>query len=307
MVAASLAAIVVLGYCLIVNAGNLAPAGPPAPTMKTLNEVEPRIAINSDNTPGDGSYEYIISSSGSYYLTGDLTGDGTTTKGGISIAADDVTIDLMGYTLKGSDSGINYGILMNTRSNVEIRNGTVRDFHYGIYESGSNGQGHRIINVRAVSNVLRGIYLFGKDHLVKNCTASDNGDDAASTVYGIYAYNGSTVTGNTAHNNGDNATGNVYGIYAFFGCTVTGNTAYNNGYNAGTVYGIYLGAGSTVTGNTAYNNGDWANGNVYGIYLVGNSLVDQNTAYSNGTSAGSATQIRYGVTGCVYGINVPAP
>jgi hypothetical protein len=61
-----------------------------------------------------------------------------------------------------------------------------------------------------------------------------------------------------------------------------------------------------VTGNTANSNGILAiNGTVYGIFLQGYNLVDQNTAYSNGIGAGSATEITYGVTGCVYGINVP--
>ena len=71
------------------------------------------------------------------------------------------------------------------------------------------------------------------------------------------------------------------------------------------VYGIYASYGSTVTGNTSYNNGISATGDVYGIYLEGYSLVDQNTAHSNGTGAGSATNMTLGVTGCVYGNNVP--
>ena len=37
-----------------VNAGSLAPpAGPVAPTMKPLDEIEPRIAIDAINTAGD--------------------------------------------------------------------------------------------------------------------------------------------------------------------------------------------------------------------------------------------------------------
>ena len=120
----------------------------------------------------------------------------------------------------------------------------------------------------------------GKNNLVKDCTASDNGEEAASNVYGIYVSSGSTVTGNTVYNNGTSATGYY-------------------------VYGIYAGSGSTVTGNTAYYNGYSADGTVYGIYLGGYNLVDQNTAYSNGTSAaGSVTNMNLGVGGCVYGINV---
>ena len=265
-----LVAIGLLGYALLAQAGDLEPPGAPGSTMKTLDEVEPRIPISQSDIP------LTINESGSYYFTEDIN----SANNAITVAADDVTIDLAGFTLAGPDSGTNYGIYMSERSNVEIRNGTVRDFWYGIYEVSSSGQGHRVIDVRALSNGIRGIYLGSKNNLVKDCTASDNGTSAASSVYGIYASYGSTVTGNTACDNGDSATGDY-------------------------VYGIYAGSGSTVTGNTAYDNGDWADGDVYGIWLSGHNLVEQNTAYSNGSGASSATDLTFGVAGCVYGINVP--
>ncbi len=229
-----------LVFSMFTMAGDLEPPGAPGSTMKTLDEVEPRIPISQSDIP------LTINESGSYYFTEDIDSAGTA----ITVAVDDVTIDLAGFTLAGPDSGSNYGIHMSGRSNVEIRNGTVRDFYYGIYED-SSGQGHRVIDVRALSNVRSGIYLVSKNNLVKDCTASDNGTSAAGYAYGIYAGSGSTVTG---------------------------NTAYNNGYSADTVYGIWLG---------------------------GYNLVDQNTAYSNGSGAGSATDLTFGVGGCVYGINVP--
>lgn len=51
------------------------PPGPPAPTVKTLDQVEARTIVNATNTPGDGANTFIISASGSYYLTGNLTGE----------------------------------------------------------------------------------------------------------------------------------------------------------------------------------------------------------------------------------------
>ena len=75
------------------------PAGPVAPTYKTLTEVEPRIAINAANTPGDADSLFKITQPGSYYLTGNITG--VVGRHGIEIAVPangpSVTIDLMGY------------------------------------------------------------------------------------------------------------------------------------------------------------------------------------------------------------------
>ena len=96
----------------------------------------------------------------------------------------------------------------------------------------------------------------------------------------------------------------VYGVPpAMIG--LEGNTAYSNGASAhNNVYGIIAECGCTVIGNTAYDNGDSAEGDVWGFWFIQYNLVDQNTAYSNGTGAGSATNMRTGATGCVYGNNV---
>ena len=73
------------------------------------------------------SLPHTISSSGFYYITKDMTcADGTY---GITIGVDNVTLDLMGFSLIGAGgSGLDNGISMDERSNVEIRNGTIRDF-----------------------------------------------------------------------------------------------------------------------------------------------------------------------------------
>jgi len=357
-------------------AGDLNPPSAPEPTMKTLDQVEPRIPIGTDTTPGDADSLYKITSPGSYYLTGNVNIT-SNFKHAILIDSDDVTVDLTGYRLWSSWVTIPPGANLDFDGihiaaeckNIEIRNGTIASdnhtaglFTYRGFRKGLSAEndtdGIRIKDIRVSGARESGIELLGNDNLVKGCTVSDNGTSVTSDVYGIYALSGSTVTGNTVNNNGESVTSDVYGIkvgwgstvsgntvshngdsasgsygiYASIGCTVTGNTtrsngyyavgtvygiracgstvtgnmAYFNGYNAtGTVYGIYADTGSTVTGNTAYHNGDSATNTAYGIYLAGYNLVDQNTAYGNGTGAGSATNITYGVTGCVYGINVP--
>src|SRR5882724_3568968 len=75
--------------------GSLTPPGAPAPTMKTLTQIEPRRPISS--------LPFTINTSGSYYLTTNLVG--VVGSDGISIVASDVTIDLGGFTLLGPANG----------------------------------------------------------------------------------------------------------------------------------------------------------------------------------------------------------
>ncbi|HLP83960.1 MAG TPA: hypothetical protein VK157_06380 [Phycisphaerales bacterium] len=121
------------------------PAGPVTSTMKTMTEVEPRIAINSVNTPGDATTMFVISQPGSYYLTSDITTTGN--KVGIRILASDVTVDLNGMTVRRgagatSSSAIRDDIdTENAEQTITIRNGTIRGFatagNYGIYSAGN--------------------------------------------------------------------------------------------------------------------------------------------------------------------------
>ena len=88
--------------------GSLTPPGTPAPTMKSLDQVEPRTIVNAANTPGNSANTFIISSPGSYYLTGNLTG--ASGKHGISIQADDVTLDLNGFAIISGGGGAFRGV-----------------------------------------------------------------------------------------------------------------------------------------------------------------------------------------------------
>src|ERR1051326_7927174 len=99
------------------------PGGPVSSSYKTLSEVEPRIAINATNTPGDSTCTYLITQPGSYYLTGNVTG--ASARSGIKIAASDVTLDLNGFTLTGvSGSYVAIGVV-GAPANVTVMHGVV--------------------------------------------------------------------------------------------------------------------------------------------------------------------------------------
>ena len=209
-----------VGGIIWVSAGNLdPPGGAIGPTMKTLTEVEPRIAINATNTPGDDFSTFMITQPGSYYLTGNVTG--AVNANGLTIDADDVTVDLAGYALIGAPgSAAGSGIFMFERSNVEIRNGTVRDFGDDGIRGFGFGRSHRVISVRVLSNGSYGIRFVGEGNLVKDCTAQGN-------AFGINAGLGSTVTGNTASFN------EGFGFELEGNNLVDQNTAFNNNQSGG--------------------------------------------------------------------------
>ena len=182
------------------------------------------------------SLPYTINNSGFYFLSGDLTTAGN----GITVAVDNVTIDFMGFSLAHTGARGGTGIYMNGRTNVEIRNGTVRGFSDGIYEG--TGYGHRVINVRGTNNDMS-IVFNGNSHLVKDCTCSNN------AISGIFVNSGA-ITGSVACNNGS------YGIRLNGPGSVIGNIVNNN-----TIDGFNLGTGNIVVDrNSASGNGTNYNG-----------------------------------------------
>ena len=272
------------------------PAGPVTSTYKTLQEVEPRTAINVTNTPGDADSLFKITQPGSYYLTGNITG--VAARHGIEIDTSNVTLDLMGFRILGTGGSLD-GIFVNgSESNLTIRNGSVRSFGGDGLDAGSAesvrvidftarncdgrgvvlGAGSTATNVIADSNLLDGI-VAGNGSALDHCVARSNGGN------GISSLGGSTITGCTAYQN----TG--IGISAGNGCTITGCTA---SFNTGD--GIFASQGSTVSGCTAQSNaGD-------GITASNGSTVSGCTAQFN-SGDGISAAAGCTVVGCTAQFN----
>jgi len=257
------------------RAGDLdPPAGPVAPTMKTLDEVEARTPMS--DVPGGATFEHLITEPGSYYLTGDIVV--TLPISGIVVDADDVTIDLNGFTLVGQ-GGFTDGVrVINDRRNITIRNGSIRGFGSGVWAFNAGdvyAHGLRLHNMGGA-----GLFLYGKGSRIVDCHASDCGgvglvvsesglvrDSVSrnnnSTGIGIGA--GSVIENSVAIDNGG------IGVESFGPATANNVVAKGNGG-----VGISLGTGSTVLGCSATNN---AQG---GIRVVGGSIVRNCTAFNNG-------------------------
>src|SRR3954454_1744353 len=88
--------------------GSLTPPGAPAPTMKRLDEVEPRTNLQASPAPAgvdttNPNYEFVINQPGSYYLSANIA---VTKANGIQISAEGVTLDLNGFQIsRASGSG----------------------------------------------------------------------------------------------------------------------------------------------------------------------------------------------------------
>jgi hypothetical protein len=97
-------------------------AGTPAPSMKSLDQLEPRTPLGEI---GGSTANLTISQPGSYVLLGNLT---VASGHAIAITTDNVTLDLGGFTLSSTDSAAAsdaINIADNLKS-VSIRNGHIR-------------------------------------------------------------------------------------------------------------------------------------------------------------------------------------
>lgn len=301
------------------------PPGPPAPSMKTLDQVEARIPITAATAPGSSEAVHVISSPGSYYLTGNV--QGVSGKDGILIESSDVTLDLNGYQLAGVAGSLN-GISLSRSdtplARLWLKNGTITGFGgRGIYTVGFGSiHGLKIEDltidctgdaIRADvghSSVVRRVFVRGGTGGIK-CTGSNGlkrvegcsitnitgeaivADDVADCQVTSITLNGFVVISATRVSNclvsRITGTSGMVGISAqqVTGCVVTEMN------NAGTL--PVDGVQADVVSDTRVNQLTGAGGKVRGIAQVNTS--------TNGTVTGcSVSNLRTTGSGVVSGI-----
>lgn len=274
------------------RAGDLMPpVGPVMSTMKTLTEVEPRIAINATNTPGDADSEFKITQGGGYYLTGNLSG--VAGKMGIEVStADPVTIDLKGYALLGvagsldGIGGFANAIIRNGaatgwgQNGINVSRGIIDRIHVGF--NGQNGirgsWGNVITNCTAEGNMLAGISV-GDVSRIHGCMCKGNNGwgiklDGVVLVTECVLYNntpGGVMGGLATIKDCEFFTNQGPAIHVVGSSKVLGNH-------------VVAGGGILVTGTRSHIEGNTVIGTGTGFDVDGtDNLIIRNTARGNTT------------------------
>jgi hypothetical protein len=255
-------------------AGSLTPPGAPAPTMKTLQEMEPRTLI--------AAAPFTISAPGSYYLSTNLT---VASGSAIMISASGVTLDLNGFTLSstfssaaGSAIYINSGYQGVAICNGHIVSGVTNNggsyvgpgFANGIY--GPSNANVRVSHVLVSGCLNRGIYLSDDSSSVVECVVRVAGQvgiqasvvtSCEATDCGVHGIYGTQVSDSYSQS----LNCGIYAITAVncrgvgaAGCGIAASTALNcYGHSSG-----YIGLQANRTAGNSSGSTDSPNS--YGIY-----------------------------------------
>lgn len=273
----SLSAALALAACFTTTVaraqGSLTPpAGPPAPTMKSLDQIEPRIDLQhapaSAVNTSDEDFHYVITQPGSYYLTGNIA---VTKPSAIRIGAEGVTLDLNGFQIsRAVDSGGTGIEILATAHRAAVRNGTIKGFQFGVhcifFSDYARGCAYRDL---AVSDCTEGAIYAGKGAVLESCRVHNN-----SGLYGIWTSAACTLNNCTAVSNAVTSA-----IVVNFSSVARGCVANNNMCQ----YGFTANEGNTLINCVAYDN-TGASTPSAGFDLGNGSTVIQCNAYQNRTS-----------------------
>ena len=256
----------------VIEGGPLNPPGPPAST----NGVRP---------PGTpiSSLPVTISTPGHYYLTSDLT---VGPANGVLVLSSDVDIDMGGFTMHGTTSGIAF-LLDNPFTNIRIYDGSMDGWLAGIDQAGDAATTRVEVDNVTISNTADAGIRLEENAVVRNCAVQTSGAEgiitgpnsivegcivteptgsgitsgAQSTLRdcSVLGLNAGAVDG-AAISVGDGSLVERCSVFNSQGAGIAGGNgvivrdSVAASSSAGTGIGIAVGADSTVTGSVATSN-----------------------------------------------------
>lgn len=257
--------------------GSLTPPGAPAPTFKTLQQIEPRVDLQ--NAPaaavdtGNANYHFIINQPGSYYLSANVD---VTKTNGVQINAEGVTLDLNGFTISRTSGSGGDGVQISAGAHrFSLRNGSIKGFAFGINSInpsyGARGVELRYLNVSGCTSTA---ILSGAGASLESCRVHNNTGN-----YGFSCSLGSTLTNCTA-----SANTVTYAIATGVGANLLHCTASSNTCS----FGIYADVGSVISNCVAVANVGTDSFSC-GFMTATGCTITASTAQSNYTNAGTRT------------------
>lgn len=260
--------------------GSLSPSGSPAPTMKSLDQLDAKLEKRTPIT----ALPFNITTSGSFYLTTTLTGQPGTN--GITISADNVTIDLNGFSIVGVGGSLNgiQVIGLNGHRNLAIHNGSVCQWgNDGIDVSDADNGEYK--DLRVSQNGAHGLFI-GAQSLLLNCIVQSNSSSgiragAGSQVLSCIASVNGTAGIENYRFNSDNA------VTLIKGCGAHGNIGSGIQGNANIIDNQCVGntgSGILLNGTAGRVEGNYVRLNAYGIFSTVSSstnVVIRNFAIGN--------------------------
>ena len=261
-----------------------------------------------------------ITQPGRYVVTEHLSMGRSNGRAAIWIEADDVHLDLNGFSLSGPLSSVDQcftgdvgvGILVAGAVAVQITNGTVQGFREGIRLS--SAKANRLRGLIVTATCFWGLRLSGTDHVVtRNRVSSNLGAgillEAASTrltrniVNGnaavepesedyeyagimLSAARGNVIAANDISGNGIDTGAHGVNLMGSHNNTIRGNRLHQNGGN-----GIHLetSSGNTIVANLVSSSG------FYGIFLTQSSFYFIGQSIENLIQANLALGNRIGI------------
>lgn len=213
-------------------------------------------AESYDNCSGTiTSLPATIGTQGTWCMTKDLA-TSMTSGAAITVTTNNVTIDCNDFKLGGLNAGEatqTIGIRALNRTNITVRNCSVRGFRVGVYLQGS-GSGHLLEDSRLDGNRYVGAWLHGDGNMIRGNTVANTGFGPSNEYAGIVTWGDADIIDNTVDGvfAADATNGSTYGIVASDGSvtTVLGNRVRNIAPNgSGIAVGIWIPAGGQAVSN----------------------------------------------------------